>query len=384
MRILFWSSTFWPNVGGVEVLAARLLPALRTRGYEFTVVTPKSHSALPDQEKYQGIPIHRFSFRNDSTPSIIDYVIEMREKVVKLKHTFDPDLIHINAVGRGDFFHLVTNTAYKAPFLVTLHGQWEKRIEPIVEHTLRNADWVAGCSAAIIERGRQLVPEIVSHSSVIHNGFELPLLTPQPLPFDAPRILCLGRLAQQKGFDLALGAFRSIIMRFPRARLIIAGNGPARTELEKQAAKEKISHAVEFIGWVAPEGVPALINDATMVLMPSRQDSFPLVALEAAGMARPVVATRVGGLPEIVLHKQTGLLVDKEDREGLAQAVFFLIDNPDAAVQMGNAARRRVETAFSWERHVDAYDALYRQLIKQTSLSKGKNRRSAEKVPDLL
>jgi glycogen(starch) synthase len=194
----------------------------------------------------------------------------------------------------------------------------------------------------------------------------------------------LGRLAQQKGFDLALGAFRSIIMRFPRARLIIAGNGPARTELEKQAAKEKISHAVEFIGWVAPEGVPALINDATMVLMPSRQDSFPLVALEAAGMARPVVATRVGGLPEIVLHKQTGLLVDKEDREGLAQAVFFLIDNPDAAVQMGNAARRRVETAFSWERHVDAYDALYRQLIKQTSLSKGKNRRSAEKVPDLL
>src|SRR5207253_9756438 len=145
------------------------------------------------------------------------------------------------------------------------HGQWEKRIEPIVEHTLRNADWVAGCSAAIIERGRQLVPKIVSHSSVIHNGFELPPLTPQPLPFDAPRSLCLGRLAQQKGFDLALGAFRSIIMRFPRARLIIAGNVPARPELEKQAAKEKIRHELEYKGLDAHNSRPALINDVTRV-----------------------------------------------------------------------------------------------------------------------
>jgi glycogen(starch) synthase len=367
MRILFWSSTFWPNIGGVEVIAAKLLPALSTRGYAFTVITPKSHSALPDQEEYQGIPIHRFSFRNDSTPSIIDYVMEMRGKVVKLKHTFYPDLIHINAVGRGDFFHLMTNNAYRAPFLVTLHGQWEKQIEPIVEHTLRNADWVAGCSAAILDRGRQLVPEIISRSSVIYNGFEIPPITPQPLPFDPPRILCLGRLAHEKGFDLALAGFASIIDRFPKARLILAGDGPARAELEEQAAHEKISHAVEFTGWVASEAVPALINDATMVLLPSRQDSFPLVALEAAGMARPVVATRVGGLPEILLHQETGLLVTPEDTTGMADAIGFLIDNPGAAIRMGMAAQKRVETVFSWQEQVDAYDRLYRKLVEENS-----------------
>jgi glycogen(starch) synthase len=365
MRILFWSSTFWPNIGGVEVLAARLLPALRTRGYEFTVITPKSHSAVPDQEKYQGIPIHRFSFTNDSAPCIIDYVMEMREKIIKLKHTVDPDLIHVNAVGRSDFFHLLTKNAYAAPFLVTLHGQWENQIAPIVEHTLRNADWVAGCSAAILDRGRQLVPEIVSRSSVIYNGVEIPPLVSRPLPFDPPRILCLGRLAPEKGFDLAVTAFASIIRRFPRARLIIAGNGEARAELEEQATKERINHAVEFMGSVAPANIPGLINDATLVLLPSRRDSFPLVALEAAAMARPVVATRVGGLPEIVMHQETGLLVTPEDTTGMADAIGFLIDNPGAAIRMGIAAQKRAATVFSWKYHVDAYDALYQKLGSQ-------------------
>ena len=82
--------------------------------------------------------------------------------------------------------------------------------------------------------------------------------------------------------------------------------------MEQQAAKQGIGHAVEFTGWIDPEQVPALINHATLIVMPSREDSLPLVALEAARMARPVVATRVGGLPEIVVHQETGLLVEPE------------------------------------------------------------------------
>jgi glycogen(starch) synthase len=365
MRVLFWSAVFWPTIGGVEVLAAKLLPALRKRGHEFIVVTPKSYSNLPDYTLYNGIPVHRLAFRNDSTENMIEYVLDVRRRVLRLKQNFLPDLIHINAVGRGDFFHLTTNHTHRIPAVVTLHGRWEEEIEPVVRHTLRNADWIAGCSSAILDQGRQLVPEISCRSSIIYNGVEFPPLPPEPLPFDPPRIVCLGRLACEKGFDLALTAFASILDRFPQARLSIVGNGPARTALEQQAAKEKISQAVEFTGWVAPERVPALINDATIVVMPSREDSLPLVALEAARMARPIVATRVGGLPEVVLHQQTGLLVEKENAGGLADAISFLIAHPDAAVQMGRAAQSRVQTVFSWERHVNAYDALYRQLVNQ-------------------
>jgi len=158
-----------------------------------------------------------------------------------------------------------------------------------------------------------------------------------------------------------------IARRYPRARLVIAGDGPARTELERQASDRHLSHAVEFVGWVAPDRVPDLINHSTIVLMPSREDSFPLVALEAGALARPIVATRVGGLPEIIQHQETGLLVEKEDSNGLAQAISFLLGHPEAAVSMGQAAQRRIEVAFSWEKHVDAYDTLYRRLIGENS-----------------
>jgi glycogen(starch) synthase len=364
MRVLFWSGTFLPQIGGVEVLAAKLLPALRDRGYEYTVLAPKSHPDLPDEGCYNGIPVYRVPFYNDLNQRSIDHVVGTRQKVSKLKRSFAPNLVHINAVGVENFFHLSTADAHRAPVLVTLHGKWKSPADTIVGHTLRDADWVVGCSEAILEEGRRLVPEIACRSSVIHNGVEAPLLSAAPLSFDPPRLLCLGRLAPEKGFDLALEAFGIIVHLFPRARLLIAGDGAARNELERQAARQGISHAVEFIGWVAPERVPALINGATIVVMPSREDSLPLVALEAARMARPVVATRVGGLPEIVVHQESGLLVDKDDSTGLAHAIAFLIDNPDAAVRMGKAARRRAETVFSWEKHVNAYDALYKQLIR--------------------
>lgn len=362
MRVLFWSLTFWPNIGGVEVLAAKLVPALRERGHEFIIVAPKSHSDLPDEAQYQGISIRRFSFQNTVTPTGIDHLVEIRQRVAKLKRDFAPDLVHINGVGPTDFFHLTTTEAHRAPLLVTLHGEWHRQADTIVGHTLRAADWVVGCSAAVLERGRRLKPEITDHSSVIYNGLKAPSLSPEPLPFDAPRVLCLGRLAPEKGMDLALTAFSSIVDQFPCARLIIAGNGVLRSDLERQAACHGIAHAVDFIGWVAPDKVPALINDATIVVMPSRQDSLPLVALEAALMARPIVATRVGGLPEVVVHEETGLLVESESSDALAEAVVCLLSNPHVAKRMGAAGRARAARVFSWEHHVDAYDALYRKL----------------------
>jgi glycogen(starch) synthase len=361
MRVLFWSLTFWPTIGGLEVLSSKLLPSLRQRGYEFLVVTPKNHTDLPDEEHYQGIPIRRLGFQSP-LPSGIDHLVEVRRQFVTAKRRFAPDLIHINGVGAMDFFHLSTAQAHKAPMVVTLHNPWPSRTDMIVAQTLRAADWVVGVSAAILERAHRLAPEVRPCSSVIYNAVPPPLPPPRPLPFVQPRLLCLGRLAPEKGMDVAIRAFRLILERFPRARLTIAGDGPLRFELEEQALRDEVRHAVDFMGWVLPEKVLSLINDHTMVLMPSREEPFGLVALEAALMARPVVATRVGGLPEIVVHEQTGLLVEKDDRQSLAEAAALLLSKPEIAAQFGHAARHRAQELFSWEQHIAAYDALYRQI----------------------
>jgi glycogen(starch) synthase len=191
---------------------------------------------------------------------------------------------------------------------------------------------------------------------------DVPALLPQPLPNDLPRLLCLGRLAAQKGFDLAITALASIAGRFPNARLIIAGDGPERPALERQVAGLGLADSVDFTGWVSPDEVLTLINRATMVVMPSRWEGLPSVVLQAAMMARPVVATRVSGLSEVVVHQKTGLLVEPEDLNGLAEAIAWLLDRPETAARMGQAGRRRVQEEFSWARCVDAYDALWRRL----------------------
>src|SRR5207244_1285250 len=169
------------------------------------------------------------------------------------------------------------------------------------------------------------------------------------------------------GFDIAVTAFASLVRRFPGARLVIAGDGPERTKLEQQISELGLAHRVELAGAVTPCEVPALLNTITAVLLPSRQESFGLVALEAALMARPVVATRVGGLPEVVVHEQTGLLVKPEVPEALAAGLTYLLAHPHTAVHMGQAARQRAQDRFSFERYVADYDALYGELTREGS-----------------
>ena len=365
MRVLFWSETFWPRVGGVENLAARLLPALQSRGYEFAVVTWENLKNS-DQIFYQDIPVYRFPFFSGRHRDGLGSMIENRREIALLKQQFAPDLVHINSYGRSVLFHVNTTSAHPAPVLVTLHQALPD--EPVAHdsllgHLLRTADWVTACSNAVLTHARRLMPKVVPRSSVILNALEPTPFDPQPISFDPPRLLCIGRLVAEKGFDVALTAFATIRDRFPGLHLIIAGDGPERVRLEQQVVKLDLNGVVEFNGWVAPKKVPVLMNNATIVVMPSRwEEPFGLVALEAALMARPIVATRVGGLPEVVAHEHTGLLVENENSDALAEGIALLLNNPETARKLGQAAQSRAQELFNWDGHVDAYDALYRKL----------------------
>ena len=364
MRIIFWSETFWPRIGGVENLAARLLPALQSRGHEFAVVTWDNVEDAT-QILYQDIPVYRFPFFSGGGRSDLGPLLENRRRVAQLKKEFAPALIHINSYGGSTLFHVNTTSSHVAPVLVTLHQALPDESigrDSLLGHLLRSAAWVTACSASVLDHARQLLPEIIPSSSVIHNGIEMAALDPPPIAFDPPRILCVGRLVPEKGFDLALAAFALVLKRFPRARLVFAGEGPELEKLKQQAFDLQIFHSVEFVGGVPPQRVADLIGKATLVLVPSRLEGFGLVALEAGAMARPVVATSVGGLPEVIVHEETGLLVNQESSPALADAISLLLDHTEVAVQMGEAGRRRVEEVFSWERCVDAYDTVYQKL----------------------
>jgi glycogen synthase len=366
-RILFWTELFWPYIGGVQILAAKTLPILRQRGYEFALITSHGDRDLPDVDSYEGIPIYRFHLLQALAARDIDLLINARRQVAELKQAFKPQLIHINFTDPSVFFHLQTAQAYPAPMLVSLRVGLPKQSfasDSLLKRSFSAADWVTANSKALLAEAHGLFPEIGSMSSVIYNGLDSPDMPIEPLPLERPRLVCAGRLVFDKGFDMALAAMASLVERFPTLQMTIVGDGPARVQLQQQAIDFGLGKAVTFVGWVDPGQISTFMKSATIVIMPSRwEEAFGLVALEAALIARPVVATRVGGLPEVVVDGETGLLVPKDDTEALAGAIAFLLDHPQQAMSMGNAGRSRAKEVFSLARYVDDYDTLYRRLI---------------------
>lgn len=369
MRILYWNPLYWPQIGGMEVAGATLLRALRARGHTASVVTSHDTLDLPDEEEHDGIPIRRFPFRRALATRDPRLLLDSQRRVAEHKRAFQPDLVHVNLPDPGAVVHLRTLGAHPAKLVVTIHASIAMEDggrDSLVGALLRDADWVVAPSAAILHPVRRAMPGLAPRSSVIHYGLEA-LAEPPSAPADEPCVLCPGRLIREKGFDLAITAFASLEDRFPRARLVLAGDGPERPRLERQARDLGIAHRTHFAGWVPPARMPAVLSAASVVVVPSRwEDAFPVVALEAAWMARPVVAAGVGGLPESVADGETGLLVEPEDARGLADALATMLEDPDRAARMGRAARERARTTFGVERYADDYEQLYRHLTEES------------------
>jgi glycogen(starch) synthase len=350
-------------------MGGKLLRGLSARGYHFIVATSHQNLELPDQDEYYGIPVFRFPFHAILRRGAIQEIIRIRGDIARLKERWRPQLVHVNAVGPGSIFNLSSASASHPPLLVTLHtlyGQFgharPAECDTLLKKVLASASWVACVSEAVLSDARQQAPEVTSTSSVIYNGLDEPGMAARPLPFSPPRVLCLGRLVSAKGFDLALEAISHLVREFPDVRVVIAGDGPERTSLQARARQLGMEYSVEFTGWVPAEKVPDLINTATVLLMPSRREGLPLVGIEAMQMGRPLVATRVGGLPELIVQEQTGILVKPQDVHGLATALAFLLRNPRLASSMGEAARRRATSDFNLTRCIAEYDAIYQRL----------------------
>ncbi|MDH4230866.1 MAG: glycosyltransferase family 4 protein [Nitrospirota bacterium] len=381
VRLLYWTPFFLPDVGGMETLVAKILPRLRQRDYELIVVTSHGKYDIPDETEYCGIPVYRFHTRKALGKGNLPEILKIKQKVAQLKQSFRPHLTHIHISDPSAFFHVNTQSAHPAPTLSTFHSLLSFQNAAngsagLLAKIISSADFVSTVSGYVLNEICRSSPEVRGRSSVIYNGVELSDIVPEPLSFDPPRIVCIGRLVRKKGFDLAIGAFHAIRARFPQARLTIIGDGPLRAELTQQAAALGLSDTVEFMGEVKPEDVCSLLGRSTVAVLPSRHvqekgsdgfmfsEGFPMVALEAALMGRPIIATRVGGLPEAVVHNQTGLLVEEENIQALADAIAYLLTSRDTAVSMGRSGRLRVMDTFDLEKCVDSYDSLYQRLVQ--------------------
>jgi glycosyltransferase involved in cell wall biosynthesis len=260
------------------------------------------------------------------------------------------DLVHLHYGGRS--VRLLARWATGAPLVVHAHGRVRNELDyrPRPVH-LPDVDAVIATSRAVAEAVR------ARRVSVVYPGIASQACTGIG---DDLRIGAAGRLVPIKGYETLVAAFASIVPRHPGLRLEIAGEGPTRPSLEAQAADLGVSHDVDFTGWAAD--LPQSMSRWSVFVQPSREEALGITVLEAMACGLPVVASDVGGLPEVVEQGRTGFLVPPADVGALATALERLIADPALRASLGEAGRVR-SADFSDARFARQVEAIYREVL---------------------
>jgi glycosyltransferase involved in cell wall biosynthesis len=348
------------GISGSEAHLLTLLPGLRDRGWDarFCLLHEGEPGAWEFSERLAatGVPVDEVRLARDLDPRAFGRLANVIRGV-------RPELLHTHLV-HADAYGLLAGKLARVPVLAsTKHGFnsfRDSRAFTAGDRTIgRLAELHIAISCGLADYLAATEGFDRAAFEIVHYGIAA---GPEPLPPPAePRLVCVGRLVPIKGHATLLQAFAEARRELPGLSLEIAGDGPLRSDLEVQAARLQLGDSARFAGRVAP--VAPAYERAAVVVVPSLGEGFGMVALEAAERGRAVIASAVGGLPEIVEEGRTGLLVPPSDADALAQAIVVLASKPQRAAELGRAGRERALTEFSLDRCADRVDALYRSAL---------------------
>jgi glycosyltransferase involved in cell wall biosynthesis len=353
-------------IGGSERHLLALLPALRAHGAEPSFVGLDDPSGAPEPFyaalEQAGIPFARVPSSHDLDP-------RLPFRIARSARPFRPELLHTHLV-HADVHGVAASVLLRVPLVSTKHNDDPFRAGPFryVERLLaRRARRIVTITESLARFNVDRVGIPRAKLTVVHYGLdEIPAAwgpnPPLEVPDGARVLLALGRLVPQKGLDVAVKALPAIRASHPRAVLLIAGDGPEREALEKHARELGVADALFLPGRAG--NVAELLERAELLVHPSRWEGFGLVLLEAMLAARPIVATRVSSIPEIVVDGETGVLVPPDDAQALAEAAIRVLDDPGS---LGAAGRARALERFSADVMARRTAEVYSAAIRTTA-----------------
>lgn len=413
MKVLIISWEYPPYIeGGMGRHVAELAPALAQQGIELHVVTPVGADSI----EHLINQAHRWPIQLKASPTIVPATISNESGVVVHRVLTPKHLTHENVFDRASrvndvlkayimemrkiygpcrLIHthdwltydaaITISDTWGCPLIATVHAtelgrgrghlfdDLQRAIDGAERKLFARANFVIVCSQHMFHELQHsfFVPK--QKMAVVPNGVNLKELQGVPTngliefraKFAAPEeqiVFSIARLVYEKGVHRLLDAAPRILEKCPNTRFIIAGRGPQAHSLQLQANSFGIADRVDLIGFISDEDRNRLFKVADCAVFPSLYEPFGIVALEAMSLGCPVVVSDVGGLAEVVTHRQTGITVYPDDPESVAWGVTQALTRPDWNAEHVAQALKWVEDNFTWERVAALTIKVYRRV----------------------
>lgn len=364
----------YPTYGGSGVLATELGQELARRGHSVHFITyaqPMRLDRFQDNIYYHEVETPSYPLLEFNL-----YTLALAGKILDVAKYEQLDVVHVHyAIPHAISAHLAKEIAAATnPFalVTTLHGTditlvgMEPTFHPLVKYSLEKSDAVTAVSGFLQEKTRQGFGADLSIQS-IPNFVDTALYTRSAPETLERRLRCgdewilmhVSNFRPVKRVQDCIRILAEVRKKLP-ARLIFVGDGPERSEAERLTRELGVEEHVTFLG--KQSALPEILSVADIFLLPSQQESFGLSALEAMSCSVPVIATNIGGIPEVVKHDETGFIAELGDVQRMAKYCVELLSNPKKLAAFRANARRRAVENFDIATIVPMYEELYESV----------------------
>jgi sugar transferase (PEP-CTERM/EpsH1 system associated) len=356
------------SMGGLENMVINLLRSMDREIYDPVICTFSPHGELEDEAEKMSVPVYRELKKVEAWDRSLAF--RMRSLCRKL----NIDIVHTHNFLPYFYAGIGAKLAGTPGLVHTVHSNIRKK-QP---HLIRAERWLSRFTDRIVSDSEKVNHELVHRDDIsqdkidiILNGIDTNRFRPDikgdkiraelDIPAEAPIIGTVARLARVKDIPTLLQAFQYLHVDAPKAHLVIVGDGPDRGDLEKAAGELGIAGFTHFLG--NRNDTYELLPSIDVFVLPSLSEGLSLTILEALSSERPVIATDVGGNPEIIVDGENGLLIPVGKPEILAEKITDFLLNKAFAISCGRAGREKVKRIFSLQVMVDRYEDVFADVL---------------------
>lgn len=363
--------------------------ALKGLGCEIRVVSPvpytpailgeinnkwKSYREIPLETKVDGIEVYYPRYLEFPKSLFMEYSGYLMYKGIErtiedIYKDFKFDLIHANVALPDGFCGSILKKKYNVPLVITIHGQdlqvvvnKNSRCKRNVYRAMRESDELI----VISNKLKDLIEDndLKNRAHVIHNGVDLDNnYEALPCSNDIKTILSVSNLYKFKGIDLNLHAFSRLYKKYPDIRYTVIGDGPERDNLVKLSESLKIADRVKFLGRLSHDRAIAYMKSSDIFCLPSYNEGFGVVYLEAMSVGKPVIGVLGQGVSDIVINMKNGILVRPNNIDDIVDALDYLLKNPDASRDMGLNGMNIVRNGWTWNHNAKKTIEVYKYIL---------------------